>query len=168
MFSLNARLAPPVVKRSELGPAAEPGHGHDAVGRLDLVLFARRKDRLGQLGFAENSWARHMFIILDEHRVECEVAAGLLGVVRGFLVPFLAGQRIAGADECEQAVVIGLLIILDQRMVVALGALHVAAEEDPADVAGDQVGLGAAIEKEPRGARSLGSVPFALKSSLIT
>ena len=71
-------------------------------------------------------------------------------------MPSLRVSGIAGADEGEQAVVIGLLIVLDQGVVVALGALHVAAEEDSADVARDQVGLGAAIEKEPRGGPELG------------
>ena len=68
-----------------------------------------------------------------------------------FRFSFLPGYGITGADEGEQAVVIRLLIIFDKWMVVALSALHIASEEDPADIAGDQVGLGAAIEKEPRG-----------------
>ena len=62
-------------QRRELDPSAEFRHGNHAVGRFHLVLLAGRNCRFGQLGFAGNSWARHVFIILDEHRVEREVAS---------------------------------------------------------------------------------------------
>ena len=41
-----------------------------------------------------------------------------------------------------------LLIVLDVWMVVTLGALHVAAEEDAREVAGDQIRLEIAVEQE--------------------
>ena len=96
-----------------------------------------------------------MLITLDEYGVEREIGTRLLGVEGGLLRPFLARQGIPGADESEQAVVIRLLIVLDQRVVVTLGALHVAAEEDPSDVPRDQVRLGLAIQIEPRGGAEL-------------
>src|SRR5262249_45319572 len=92
-----------------------------------------------------------MLVVLDEHRVVREVASGLLGVVGDFLAGFLASQWITRANEREQTVVIGLLIVFDERVVVALGALHIAAKKDPADIARDQIGLGATIEKETSG-----------------
>ena len=41
-----------------------------------------------------------------------------------------------------------LEIVVDRRMVVALGALHVAAQENPADVAGHHIDVEIAIEHE--------------------
>ena len=55
------------------------------------VLFAGREDRLGQLGPAGHPRARQVVIVLDEHRVEREVAARLLGGYDVFFVAFLAG-----------------------------------------------------------------------------
>ena len=50
---------------------------------------------------------------------------------------------------------------------MTLGALQIAAEEDPSDVPRDQVRLGLAIQVEPRGGRILGSPPSARSSSPI-
>ena len=50
-------------RRLTLGTLTTP------IGRFDVIFVARRKGRLGQLGFAEDSWARHMFIIFDEYGV---------------------------------------------------------------------------------------------------
>ena len=95
MFSLNARLPPPGGQRREHGPPAESGHGAGRRRPASPVLFAGRKGRLGQLGPAGNSGARQMMIILDEHRVESEVGAGLLGMERDVLrrLPFASGRN---------------------------------------------------------------------------
>ena len=46
-----------------------------------------------------------------------------------------------------------LLVVVDQGVVVALAALQVHAQEQPADVAGEDVRVGLAVEQEPgRGA----------------
>src|SRR5205823_1760218 len=59
------------------------------------------------------------------------------------------GKKTRAVDECEQAVIIVLVIIIDQRMVVALATLQVHAEDQAADVAGEQIWFSITVESEP-------------------
>ena len=77
---VEARLVPSVVREASLALRLNRGTGRTSPAGLHLVFVTGREDRLGQLGVAENSWTRHMVIVLDEHGVEREVGAGLLGV----------------------------------------------------------------------------------------
>ncbi len=52
--------------------------------------------------------------------------------------------------------IVRLLVIVDHRVIVALSALHVAAEEDPADVTCDQVRLRPAIQVKSAAGLELG------------
>ena len=54
------------------------------------------------------------------------------------------------AHEGVEPVVILLLVAVDQGVVVALAALKIHAQKQPADVAGDEVRIGLAVQQEPR------------------
>ncbi len=101
----------------------------------------------------------------DEHGFELGVAAGLLCVVRLLLIPLLDLEFGARGEERKQAVVIDLQVVVDQRVIVALVALHVAAEKDPAGVPGQEVRFRGPIQDQPcRGAgiivRAVGGQQF--------
>ena len=64
---------------------------------------------------------------------------------------FASANTLVRMHEGEQAVIVGLKIVIDNRMVVALGTLHVHAEHHSADVAGDDVRLAIAVEQEAGG-----------------
>ena len=52
-----------------------------------------------------------------------------------------------------------LLVVVDQGMIVALAARHVPAQEQPADVASDDVRIGLAVQQESRRGASRGVTP---------
>src|SRR5690606_26021271 len=65
-------------------------------------------------------------------------------------------DHVAAAEEGVQAVVVFLQIVLDERVVVALGTLEVHAQEESANVLRQQVGLSLADEVELGGGAGFG------------
>ena len=88
---------------------------------------------------------RHFLL---ENRGERHVSFGFLGEDGDFLS---SSNKVVPVQEREDTVIMSLFVIVDQRVVVALGALQVAAEEHPADVSRQQVGIGQAVEIKLRG-----------------
>ena len=131
----------------ELLAITELGDRFHVVARRDLIFVARQIERLVDhhaIGHPRSRPPRHV----EKHRLKRDVAAGVLGLEYRLLVAFLARDRVRRLQEREQALVIGLQIVIHDRVIVALGALHVAAEKDAADVAGEHVGVGATIQGE--------------------
>src|SRR5438270_12818305 len=83
-----------------------------------------------------------------ENALERRLAVGLLGE-DDLLV--LAGEEDAAVEEGEQAVVVGLLVLVHDRAVVALVAGVRLAQKQPADVLGQNVWLAVAVEVEAGG-----------------
>ena len=137
-------------------PAAELGDGDNRVGRFHLIFLAGRKRRFDHLRLAGNSRAREMLVVLDEDRVKREVVAGFFGEEGEFLVPFLARNDVSRAEKSEEAVVIRLTIIINERMIMTLGTLDVATKENSTHVTSDQIWLGAAIKIESRRGANFG------------
>ena len=121
--------------------------------RLDLVLLARRNRRLVQLTLAQQARSRNARVA-GEHRLEGHSTTGPLGQYARLLLVGL--EEIGAVQEGVDAVVVLLQVIVDQRMVVALGTLQVDAEEHPADLAGHLVHLDSAIHQELRRTTLLG------------
>ncbi len=86
---------------------------------------------------------------LHEDRLKRDIALGLLRQY-GHLGR-LVGEKKAAIEESQDAVVMLLLVTIDERMVVTLAASQVHAKEDAADVPGNDVGLALAVEKETGG-----------------
>ncbi|MFO0952592.1 MAG: hypothetical protein U0835_15885 [Isosphaeraceae bacterium] len=123
--------------------------------RPDLALLVRCEEvfrpfgtlRLGHGRSVENAGAGPVLDPFLEDRGELHVAVGLLAqnlAHAGDVVELRAAQ------EGEDPVIMGLLVVVDEGVVVALGALEVTPEEDAADVAGRLVRLGVAVDQEPR------------------
>ena len=64
----------------------------------------------------------------------------------------LAGEEKTAAQKCIDAVVLALMVGINQRMVVVLAALQVASEEHASHVACQHIGLPLAKQKERGGA----------------
>ena len=95
---------------------------------------------------------RHLLL---EHRAERDVPLGLLAEHghRARLdraVGLLAAGDDRPAEEGVEPVIVLLLVVVDQGMIVALAALQVHAQEQPADVAREDVRVALAVEQEPR------------------
>ena len=71
---MNARLPPPVASEASMARRLYRGTGKTWSAGLHLVLFAGRKRRLGQLDTAGQPGAGQVVIVLDEDRVERQVA----------------------------------------------------------------------------------------------
>ena len=123
-------IGPASRDRGQPGPSTEPGHRENILRWLHLVFLARRKNRLAHLRLAEDSRTRQVLVVLDEDRVEREIVARLLGVVGLVLAPFLARKGVRRPEERQEAVIIRLLIVVDQGMIMALSTLQVATKKD--------------------------------------
>ena len=83
-----------------------------------------------------------------EHALESRLAAGFLGE-HGRLL-FVRLKNKTATHERIQAVIVALKIIVDGRVVVALGALEIHAEKFAAQIARHKIGLGITVEYELR------------------
>src|SRR5262249_26053664 len=89
-----------------------------------------------------------------EDRLKGYIALGLFRQDGLFLGGIIVER--AAAEKGIQPVIVLLLVGVDQRVIGALGAVEVHPQEEPADVLGDQVGLGLAVQVEPGGGAGLG------------
>src|SRR5262249_39550426 len=132
----------------QLQAAAVTRDARLALDRGDLVGVLRVEFGVLQRIAARDAWeggVRHLLGVED--RLIGHLAVGLLG--QGASGGLAAAACEGGAvDEGEQAVIEALLVLLDARVVVALSALEIAAEEEAAHVTGDEVRLGGAFEEE--------------------
>ena len=79
-----------------------------------------------------------------------------LGFLRDDRLPLPRLEHIAPVQEGEHALIVILLVVIDERMIVALGAVQVHAEEEPGDVAREEIGVAIAVEGELGGGAKLG------------
>ena len=123
------------------------------------VLIGRFRKRLEREGSAERD-ARpdSLLAIFGEHRGELDLAVGLLAEER-LRIP-LRPEQARPREEGIEAVKVGLMDVGVIGMIVALGTLEIAAEEDPPDRAGHLHRLRLPGEKEGRGraGRRIGAV----------
>ena len=134
---------------SELCPTAVFRSRRLGPGCKRVILVAWIDDGFGDLGFARQLRRHDVPHALDEHRFKRHIRMGLLDVIRLQRRPLHDLEVGARSEECQEAVIIGLPVIADQRMVVTLRALKVDAEEDPTDVAGHGVRFAHPVEEEP-------------------
>jgi hypothetical protein len=131
----------------ELLAAAEFGDAADGLVGGDLILLS-----FGEGGFDVEDGAfgeaGKGFVagIAGEDGFEAGFAVGFFG--ERDLPGLGVGEERGAVKEGEQAVVVFLVVVVDERVVVALAALQVHAEGDAANVAGEEVGLGVAVEHE--------------------
>ena len=164
MLRLNAWFVPFVACSASFVRRLNFGTGLTLAAGGSSVIVARQQERLVDhhaVGHARAGATRRS----DEDRLERHVATGLLGLNRRLLVAVLAHHADSSGDERQEPVVVGLQIVVDQRMVVALGALHVAAEEDAADVAREQLGSEARSSAKRAAGRWAGVVAVGLRES---
>ena len=115
------------------------------VGVIDRTGLGIEGDSHGEEGAGEGFAAGWL-----EHRGELEVAVGLFTEEREFAATFV-GEEIGAVDEREEAEELALFVIVNQRMVVALGTLDIASEENAADITNHEVRFGEAIQEETGG-----------------
>ena len=88
--------------------------------------------------------ARH----LHKDRFERQIGAGSFRLHRHLLVSHSTNNLVAWSNKRQQSVVIRLQVVVHERVIMALGALHIAAKNDAADVARHQIWLGPTIERK--------------------
>ena len=115
--------------------------------RLDLVFLARSDGRLVDLTLAKQPRTRDPRIT-GENRLERNASTGPLGQHTRLLLVGL--EQVRSIQEGVDAVVVLLQVIVDQRVVVALGTLQIDAEEHSADLAGHLVHFDTAVHQELR------------------
>ena len=139
-------------------PAVER-NAADVLCRGRCVLIRRFRERLEREGGAERD-ARPdpLLAIFSEHRGVLDLAVGLLAEER-LRIPFRL-EKARPRDEGIEAVVVGLTDVGIVGVVVALGTLEIAAEEDPPDRAGHLHRFRLPGEEEGRGraGRRIGAV----------
>ncbi len=121
----------------ELRPAAVFGNGADVLRGFDFVFFALFEDGFGDFRFARQTRKRFAFIA-GEDRLELDRRAFCGLGDEGGLFGIRLKQGTA-AHKRQQPVILGLLVIGNQRMVVAFGALDVPAEKHSRRVASHKV-----------------------------
>ena len=140
-------------------PPAVERNAADVLRRGRGVLIGRFRERLEREGGAErNTRSDSLLAIFGEHRGVLDLAVGLLAE-EWLRIPL----RLEQARPCEEgveAVIVGLMNVGVVGVVVALGTLQVAAEEDPPDRAGHLYRLRLPGEEEGRGraGRRIGAV----------
>ena len=92
-----------------------------------------------------------------KHRLKQQLATGLFPLKCSLLVALLADHCVTRRHEGQEAVVIGLQIIAHDRVIVALGTLHIAPEKDAANIARHDIRFRRPVKNEA-GGRPLGRI----------
>ena len=82
----------------------------------------------------------------NEHGFECKITAGSFSVHRDGLIAFFTNHRVSWRHKGQQSLIVSLQIIRNDRMIMTLSTLHIATEEDAADIMSQQVGFRGSIQ----------------------
>ena len=119
----------------------------------DVSLQVNREDRIGLVGPNGAGKSTLFSIILQTESPD----EGQVNFQRGVSVGFLAKERLfrnvvgeddRSIDECKQSEVIGLKVVVDERMIVTLGALQIHPEKNATDIARHDMRFSITVEEK--------------------
>ena len=129
----------------QLRAAAVLGNGPHVGGRGDGVVLALSEAGFVEFVLAGQAWSR-LTGISGEDRLVAGIAVRSLGEERLFLSGI--GEQRRPLEEGVHPVIVGLKIVIDERMVVTLSTLQIHPEEHASRVSGEQVRFGRAVHHE--------------------